>query len=142
MIAGPWSANQAMVLLDEATSALDNVTQEIVMSAVMAMPVTRIAIAHRLSTIRRADRCSSSTAVGSSKRDRRANCRPAVATSPDWPRARSSRGLSGRLRTIHSVACASSSAGRTWNGMPTPSTCPGSGRVRSHLPGSRHAAVR
>lgn len=56
MIARALVGEPRMVLLDEATSALDNVTQEIVMSAVMAMPVTRIAIAHRLSTIRRADR--------------------------------------------------------------------------------------
>ena len=45
-----------MILLDEATSALDNVTQEIVMSTILGMDVTRIAIAHRLSTVERADR--------------------------------------------------------------------------------------
>ncbi len=56
MVARALVGDPKIVLLDEATSALDNVTQEIVMSAVMAMPVTRIAIAHRLSTIRRADR--------------------------------------------------------------------------------------
>ena len=45
-----------MILLDEATSALDNVTQEIVMTTMLGMDVTRIAIAHRLSTVERADR--------------------------------------------------------------------------------------
>ncbi|MBU3751323.1 MAG: ATP-binding cassette domain-containing protein, partial [Mycobacterium sp.] len=56
MIARALLGQPRIVLLDEATSALDNVSQEIVMSAIMDLPVTRIAIAHRLSTIARADR--------------------------------------------------------------------------------------
>ncbi len=56
MIARALVGEPRILLLDEATSALDNVTQDIVMRAVMAMPGTRIAIAHRLSTIERADR--------------------------------------------------------------------------------------
>lgn len=56
MIARALLGQPRIVLLDEATSALDNVSQEIVMSAIMELPVTRIAIAHRLSTIARADR--------------------------------------------------------------------------------------
>ena len=56
MIARALAGGPRMILLDEATSALDNVTQEIVMSTILGMDVTRIAIAHRLSTVERADR--------------------------------------------------------------------------------------
>jgi ATP-binding cassette subfamily C protein len=56
MIARALVGEPRIMLLDEATSALDNLTQDIVMGAVMTMPATRIAIAHRLSTIERADR--------------------------------------------------------------------------------------
>jgi ATP-binding cassette subfamily C protein len=56
MIARALLGEPPILLLDEATSALDNVTQDIVMQTVIAMPATRIAIAHRLSTVERADR--------------------------------------------------------------------------------------
>lgn len=56
MIARALVGQPRILLLDEATSALDNLTQDIVMNAVMGMPATRIAIAHRLSTVENADR--------------------------------------------------------------------------------------
>lgn len=56
MIARALAGKPRILLLDEATSALDNITQEVVMQALLAKPITRIAVAHRLTTIENADR--------------------------------------------------------------------------------------
>jgi ABC-type bacteriocin/lantibiotic exporter with double-glycine peptidase domain len=51
-LAKPFS----LILLDEATSSLDNYSQEVILSTLKQMLVTRIIIAHRISTIQKADR--------------------------------------------------------------------------------------
>jgi len=56
LIARSLVGRPAVLLLDEATSALDNKTQNVVMSSLDRLSVTRIVIAHRLSTIINADR--------------------------------------------------------------------------------------
>lgn len=45
----------AILILDEATSALDETSQAEVMTAIAALPMTRVVIAHRLSTLKHAD---------------------------------------------------------------------------------------
>ncbi len=56
MIARALAGDPSILLFDEATSALDNLTQSVVVRAILERPVTRVVIAHRLSTISRADR--------------------------------------------------------------------------------------
>jgi ABC-type bacteriocin/lantibiotic exporter with double-glycine peptidase domain len=46
----------SLILLDEATSALDNFSQDIILTTLKKLPITRITVAHRSSTIRSADR--------------------------------------------------------------------------------------
>lgn len=56
MIARALASKPRIMVLDEATSALDNITQEVVMRAIVGLDVTRVAIAHRLTTVEQADR--------------------------------------------------------------------------------------
>ncbi|MFM8774075.1 MAG: ATP-binding cassette domain-containing protein, partial [Actinomycetota bacterium] len=56
MIASAMAVDPVIMLFDEATSALDNVSQTVVMRAILESHATRVVIAHRLSTVQRADR--------------------------------------------------------------------------------------